>query len=337
MPTPMRSGIARQGAAFRFVPFMLTVFFRCVRCSMEKLRRLSLSSSAAAPTTWVSAANSGKTPLFSLFSSRLSFQLPVPVISVGNLTWGGNGKTPMVEFIARWLADSGISPLILTRGYAGGDEAKMLQRHLLGTSAKVGVGANRAAMAAGFLERYGYMDPHSGSCFGRHCSDQKRGRNSELDKIGAAILDDGMQHLSLWRDLEIVMVNGMNPWGNQQLIPLGPLREPLAALLRAGVVVVHHADLASDHKLNAIESTLRKVKESLPIFFTRMAPSYFFKVEDASCKLPLRTVYNMVVLCVSAIGFANAFVQGIEKIGPLHVDRLDFSDHHLFQVEVQIL
>ncbi|PSS06128.1 Tetraacyldisaccharide 4'-kinase precursor [Actinidia chinensis var. chinensis] len=332
---------------------MLTGFFRCVCCSMEKLRRLVNQIAQTPPSdrrSTLSPLQLSLIPLLSFASSlytialflrcsayhlglRRQQRLPVPVISVGNLTWGGNGKTPMVEFIARWLADSGISPLILTRGYAGGDEAKMLQRHLLGTSAKVGVGANRAAIAAGFLERYGYMDPHIGSCFGRHCSDQKRGRNSELDKIGAAILDDGMQHLSLWRDLEIVMVNGMNPWGNQQLIPLGPLREPLAALLRAGVVVVHHADLASDHKLNVIESTLRKLKESLPIFFTRMAPSYFFKVEDTSYKLPLRTVYNMVVLCVSAIGFANAFVQGIEKIGPLHVDRLDFSDHHLFQVE----
>ncbi|KAL7186568.1 hypothetical protein ACSBR2_028325 [Camellia fascicularis] len=261
-------------------------------------------------------------------------RLQVPVISVGNLTWGGNGKTPMVEFIARWLADSGISPLILTRGYAGGDEAKMLQRHLFGTSAKIGVGANRAATAASFLKRYGYADPHIiGSCLKRCGSDQKAGSLSELDKLGAAILDDGMQHLSLFRDLEIVMVNGMIPWGNQKLLPLGPLREPLNALCRADVVVVHHADLASDKNLNAIESMLWKLKESLPIFFSRMAPSYFFKAGDTSCKLPLRTVYNMVVLCVSAIGFASAFVQGIEKMGPLHADRLDFSDHHLFQIK----
>lgn len=160
--------------------------------------------------------------------------------------------------------------------------------------------------------------------------------SKELDKLGAAILDDGMQHLSLFRDLEIVMVNGMIPWGNQKLLPLGPLREPLNALCRADVVVVHHADLASDKNLNAIESMLWKLKESLPIFFSRMAPSYFFKAGDTSCKLPLRTVYNMVVLCVSAIGFASAFVQGIEKIGPLHADRLDFSDHHLFQIKVYL-
>ncbi|KAL6999272.1 tetraacyldisaccharide 4'-kinase, partial [Sarracenia purpurea var. burkii] len=262
--------------------------------------------------------------------------LPVPVISVGNLTWGGNGKTPMVEFIARWLDDSGISPLILTRGYAGGDEAKMLQSHLLGTSAKIGVGANRAATAACFLERYGYMNPH--------ISDQKTRSHPELGKIGAAILDDGMQHLSLWRDVEIVMVNGMNPWGSQQLLPLGPLRELLSSLSRADVIVIHHADLvkiseliqhdeAPDQNIDSIESMLRRLKESLPVFLTRMAPSCFFNVEDTSCRLPLRIVYNMVVLCVSAIGFPNAFVQGIEKIGAMHVDRLDFSDHHLFQAK----
>lgn len=209
----------------------------------------------------------------------------------------------------------------------------MLQRHLLGTSVRIGVGANRAATAARFLERYGYTDTHIGSCLKRCCSNQTTGSSLESDKIRAAILDDGMQHLSLWRDIEIVMVNGMNPWGNQQLVPLGPLREPLAALCRADIVVVHHTDLTSDQRINAIESTLRNIKESIPVFFTRMAPSYFFKVKDTSCKLPLRTLDNMVVLCVSAIGFANAFVQGIERIGALHVDRLDFSDHHLFHMK----
>ncbi|KAK9269597.1 hypothetical protein L1049_001373 [Liquidambar formosana] len=103
----------------------------------------------------------------------------------------------MVEFIAFWFANSGISPLILTRGYAGGDEADMLRRHLIGTSAKIAVGANRAATAACFLERYGYVDPHGGTCFERLCVDQKVGIDLNSDKIVAAILDDGMQHLSL--------------------------------------------------------------------------------------------------------------------------------------------
>ncbi|XP_058094865.1 probable tetraacyldisaccharide 4'-kinase, mitochondrial isoform X3 [Magnolia sinica] len=214
--------------------------------------------------------------LFGLFRKQ---RLPVRVISVGNLTWGGNGKTPMVEYIALLLSNSGITPLVLTRGYAGGDEAKMLQRHLLSTSAKIGVGANRAGTAAWFLEKYGYIDQFS-TCFEKHCPGQKSSC-SEVGKIGAVILDDGMQ--------------------------------------------------ISDRQLRHIKATVREIKETLPILFSRMSPSHFFEVKNCDSKLPLTTVKNMVVLCVSAIGCPNAFVLGIEQIGPLCVDRLDFSDHHFFQ------
>uniref|UniRef100_A0A2N9HJV3 tetraacyldisaccharide 4'-kinase n=1 Tax=Fagus sylvatica TaxID=28930 RepID=A0A2N9HJV3_FAGSY len=269
----------------------------------------------------------------SLYRFRLfrNHRLPVPVISVGNLTWGGNGKTPMVEFIARWLAESGISPLILTRGYAGGDEARMLERHLFGRPAKIGVGANRAAVAASYFERYGYVDPRSSTSNQKLCLEQKVESHLNLEKIGAVILDDGMQHWSLQRDLEIVMINGLMLWGNCQLVPLGPLREPLTALRRADVAVVHHADLVSEQNLKDIEHVIREVKESLPIFFTRMTPSYFFEVANINSKLPLGALCNTIILCLSAIGSANAFVAAMEKIGASYVDRLDFSDHHVFR------
>ncbi|KAK9269511.1 hypothetical protein L1049_001286 [Liquidambar formosana] len=122
------------------------------------------------------------------------------------------------------------------------------------------------------------------------------------------------------------MVNGMMPWGNRQLLPLGPLREPLTALKRADMVLVHHADLVLEHELKHIELMIREVKEALPIFFTGMVPSNFFKVGNVYTKIPLQAVYDALILCVSAIGFADAFVQGLEKIGPCYVDRLDFSD-----------
>ncbi|KAG8637012.1 hypothetical protein MANES_15G070387v8 [Manihot esculenta] len=269
---------------------------------------------------------------FGLFSKQ---RLPVPVISVGNLTWGGNGKTPMVEFIAQWLADSGISPLILTRGYAGGDEARMLTRHLLGTSSKIGIGANRAATATCFLKQYGYLDPKS-FLFEGMWVDQTVRSPLNFGKIGAVVLDDGMQHWSLDRDLEIVMVNGLSPWGNHQLIPLGPLREPMAALRRADVAVVHHANLVSKQSLKDIELMMKEVKESLPVFFARMSPSHFFEVGNINFRIPLDVIQDAIVLCVSAIGSANAFVQGIEKMGAFYVDRIDFTDHHSFQTQVQL-
>ncbi|KAB2603996.1 tetraacyldisaccharide 4'-kinase [Pyrus ussuriensis x Pyrus communis] len=259
-------------------------------------------------------------------------RLPVPVISVGNLTWGGNGKTPMVEFIARFLADSGISPLILTRGYAGGDEAKMLRRHLLGKPVKIGVGANRAAIAAHFFEKYGYVDPYSTSKYADGLNlGQKVGNHPSSQKIGAVVLDDGMQHWSLQRNLEILMINGLTLWGNCHLTPRGPLREPLNALRRADAAVLHHADLVSGQKLIDIELMLREVNKSVPIFFTKMDPCFFSDVGNVNSRKPLTALSNSIVLCVSAIGSADAFVKGMEKIGAFYVDRLEFSDHHIFQ------
>ncbi|KAI7731023.1 hypothetical protein M8C21_017417 [Ambrosia artemisiifolia] len=255
-------------------------------------------------------------------------RLPVPVISVGNLTWGGNGKTPMVEFVANLLVnDVGISPLILTRGYGGADEAKMLQRHFDGTSVKVGVGANRAATAASFLHRHEFINPLDIACFEEVVPKAR----VVSDKIGVVILDDGMQHISLARDLEIVMVNALAPFGNHHLLPYGPLREPLTSFCRADAAVIHHADMVPDESLSEIESKIHNVNRILPIYLSAMSPSHFFKAPNTSCRLPLGVIYEKTVLCVSAIGSPNSFVQKIEKMGPLYVDRLDYSDHHQFQ------
>ncbi|XP_062190786.1 probable tetraacyldisaccharide 4'-kinase, mitochondrial [Phragmites australis] len=253
--------------------------------------------------------------------------LPVPVVSVGNLTWAGNGKTPMVDFLARSFHRLGISPLLLTRGYAGGDEPKMLRRRLSDTSAKIGIGANRAAVASSMLKKYGYI--HHSYTF---CTEKNHSStcNLESGKIGVAILDDGMQHWSLLRDVEIVMVNGLTPWGNTHFIPRGPMREPLSALGRADIVVIHNADLASDMQLKAIKSTLEDNGATCSVFYSRLTPSHIFEVNHPLQRLPLNVLNDKIVLCVSAIGCPDAFIHTVREIGPLKIDRLDFSDHHFF-------
>ncbi|XP_076908904.1 putative tetraacyldisaccharide 4'-kinase, mitochondrial [Bidens hawaiensis] len=257
-------------------------------------------------------------------------RLPVPVISVGNLTWGGNGKTPMVEFVANWLVnDVGVSPLVLTRGYGGADEARMLRRHFNGTSVKIGVGANRAAIAASILHRHGFIKPLDIACFEKLVPKTR----VVSDKIGVAILDDGMQHIRVLRDLEIVMVNALSPWGNLHLIPYGPLREPLTSFDRADAVVIHHADMVSDESLSEIESKILDMNQFISIYRSAMTPAHFFKASNVSCQLHLGVIFEKIVLCVSAIGSPNSFVQKISKMGALYVDRLDYSDHHQFQDE----
>ncbi|THU69885.1 hypothetical protein C4D60_Mb08t19140 [Musa balbisiana] len=252
----------------------------------------------------------------------------------------------MVEFIARICVEAGIPPLILTRGYASGDEAKMLERHLSGTSARIGVGANRTAVAASIFERHGYMKFENTLYSEKLSNPYEFGSASENGKVGVAILDDGMQvtqlrlhpllssrqHWSMLCDVEIVMLNGLMPWGNNHLIPRGSLREPLGALSRADIIVIHHADLVSDGQLKVIKSKMHTVDACHVVFFTRLAPSHFFEVNNQHSTLPLSVVLNRVVLCVSAIGFPNAFVRAVGKIGPLLVDRLDFGDHHSIQL-----
>ncbi|KAK1682271.1 hypothetical protein QYE76_043119 [Lolium multiflorum] len=257
--------------------------------------------------------------------------LPVPVVSVGNLTWGGNGKTPMVDFLARRFHNIGISPLILTRGYAGGDESKMLQRRLADTTTKLGIGANRADVGSSMLQKYGYVNPCEAFLGEKLLSAPSRVVNGAIAKIGVAILDDGMQHRSLLRDVEIVMVNGLTPWGNGHFIPRGPMREPLSALTRADMVVIHHANLASEAQLENIKCTVQDSGATCPVFFSKLAPSHIFEINKPLQRLPLRVLDGMVVLCVSAIGCPDAFINTVSEIGPIKIDRLDFSDHHFFR------
>ncbi|XP_057818969.2 probable tetraacyldisaccharide 4'-kinase, mitochondrial isoform X1 [Cryptomeria japonica] len=262
-------------------------------------------------------------------------RLAVPVISVGNLTWGGNGKTPMTEFLALLFVEAGISPLILIRGYAGGDETRMLQRHLIDTAIKIGSGPNRGNIAASFLQQYGVMkcnrksDSTGNVCLFKDCDTFA---NKLGNEIGVIILDDGMQHWSLSRDLDIVMLNCINLWGNGHMIPRGPLRESLKELRWADLIVLHHADLITNEKHQYISAVLEDVlKKKIPIFLSKMVPCYFFRMQCQFSKVPLNTVQNKVVLCVTGIGCPESLSLAMQKLGAAHVDRVDFCDHHNFQ------
>jgi tetraacyldisaccharide 4'-kinase len=162
--------------------------------------------------------------------------LGVPVISVGNLTTGGTGKTPLVEWIARELAQTGKRVCILTRGYGrrragtrvivsdgnkiladaarAGDEPLLLAERLKGLAAVISDG-DRVSAARWAVEHF-----HS----------------------DVFVLDDGFQHLRVARDLNILTIDGTNPWGNGRLLPAGILRESPAELARADCIVITRAD-----------------------------------------------------------------------------------------------
>ena len=144
---------------------------------------------------------------------RKVIKLPVPVVCVGNLSLGGTGKTPMVEWVARQLVDLGMRPAIVSRGYGAGDEARVLEDNLPDVPHLCG--ADRAAVAMTAVEELG------SDCI---------------------VLDDGFQHRRLHRDLDIVLIDATRRPYDDHLFPRGTLREPVCGLKRAGMVVVTRFD-----------------------------------------------------------------------------------------------
>ena len=164
--------------------------------------------------------------LFDLGLKR-SHASPVPVISVGNLTTGGTGKTPVVAMLVRMLNEAGHRPGIISRGYrelaeGGNDEARVLELLCPGTPHV----QNRDRVLA--------------------ARQVAEGRDTDHDGCTVIIADDAFQHRRLKRDLDIVLIDALNPWGHDALLPRGLLREPVSGLRRADIVIVTRAELVDE-------------------------------------------------------------------------------------------
>ncbi len=245
-------------------------------------------------------------------------RLKEKVISVGNITAGGTGKTPLTIALAIEARRRGFLPSVLTRGYGGkmkgpfvvssemyvedvGDEPMLMAEHLDGISVIKGA------------DRYG-------SGIFAH--------ENLHDKPDLFILDDGFQHRKLYRDLDIVLINSRNPFHNRKLLPLGRLREPLSELSRAGVLVLTKCERMEMPE--AIHDELRKFNSSAPIFLSRHRISF---VRD-SCheELPGGWLSGKKVFAFSGIGEPAAFIDTLERSGAEVVGHKDFEDHHRFDM-----
>jgi len=235
-----------------------------------------------------------------------SKRLEGTVISVGNLTVGGTGKTPMVIWLAERLAAEGHRAAILTRGYRGegqsdarglptSDEVALL-RERLGPHAQLGVGKDRFAT----------------------------GRTLERHGAKWFILDDGFQHLALARDADVVMLDATAPFGGGRLLPAGRLREPRAALARADVVVITRSEHAP-----AVEAVARRFTQA-PIFYSRTELDAVLRVPALQVALPEmdRTQAKFFAFC--GIGNPAAFFDDLVRWGFRLVGRRGFRDHHRY-------
>lgn len=169
-----------------------------------------------------------------------SYAAGAPVVSVGNLTTGGTGKTPLVEWLARSLAAGGRGVCVLTRGYGRDDERR---RVVVSDGARLLAGAREGGDEPRLLAEK-LLGAASVVC----AADRVAAARWAVENLGARVfvLDDGFQHVRLRRDLDVVTVDATNPWGGGRLLPRGRLREPVEGLARAGCVVITRADLAED-------------------------------------------------------------------------------------------
>ena len=246
-------------------------------------------------------------------------RLPCPVVSVGNLTVGGTGKTPMTMWVADKLLEQGKKPAVLSRGYrrknprefllvsdgmsvlAGpreaGDEPYLMAMRCPGVV--VAVGADRYELGRWVLSQI------SVDCF---------------------VLDDGFQHLGLDRDVNLLLVDGSDPAGIQALLPVGRLREPLGEAGRASDIVLTRVEDESmiAGALDPIQAVLGSAIDPIT---TRFAPKALI---GASESMPLSGVHGKRVLLFSGIGNPEQFRRMVTAFGAQVVDELVFRDHEAY-------
>jgi tetraacyldisaccharide 4'-kinase len=243
-----------------------------------------------------------------------SHDLGRPTISVGNITAGGTGKTPMVRWLAEKLRERGRHVAVLARGYkssspAGGDEQIMLERALNGgclPRVELLADPDRVRAAAGALRR----DP----------------------SIDLFVLDDGFQHRRARRNLDLVLLNGPEPFGFGHVLPRGLLREPLAGLGRAGAIVVTHADQISAAEMAAIESQVRRYGPQIPVY--RSVHEHVALWNSAAgapdARRPMETLGQVPFFAFAGIGSPARLDQQLSRWGATCRGSRWFADHHAY-------
>jgi tetraacyldisaccharide 4'-kinase len=290
-------------------PAGLEPFARAVMSGRATGARASLLRAAlSGAEPFYAGAAAARNWLFDL-GLKKAHRLSRPVISVGNLTTGGTGKTPVVRWLAERLRADGRHVAVLARGYRAipgqpGDEQLMLDRLLNG-----GRGGDHVTVAA---------NPDRVAAAERVLR--------ERPEVDAFVLDDGFQHRRLARDLDVVLLSATSPFGYGHVLPRGMLREPVRGLRRAGAVVITHADQKSPAEVEAIDRRVRSVHPNVPVFRAVHAYTALHTPEDATLPVGELATRNWFGLC--GIGDPQTFVRQLESVGGRCAGYRCFADHH---------
>lgn len=235
--------------------------------------------------------------LFYKFGIFKTSSVPIKVISVGNLTLGGTGKTPFVITLARLMDEEMNKEVgVLIRGY-GWDEQAMLKKNL--TDIPILVGEDRVRSSHRAIKLYG--------------SD-------------TAILDDGFQYWELKRDLDIVLIDSRNPFGNGRLFPRGTLRESKDAIIRADAVVFTKVNKLL-FSIDAMKKDLKRIKEDLIFLEAVHRPKNLYDVKMRR-DLNLDYLKGKRTILLSSIGDPEYFEETVKDLNAEVITHIKFADHH---------
>ena len=245
--------------------------------------------------------------------------LPLKVISVGNITLGGTGKTPTVIQIAGLLLKNKRHPVVISRGYGREDESDIMVvsdgRKILADAKS---GGDEPVLISSMLSGVPVVvgsDRYKAAIFGQ--------QKFNPDTV---VLDDGFQHIRLKRDLDIVLVDAVDPFGNGKLFPAGVLREPLSSLARANVVLITNAD--KEEKLEELKRVIRQNTKAR-IFTARQVPAGITEMKSGDIR-PDTVLRGTTVLAFSGIARPASFTTLLRRLGADIRTEIAFPDHYAY-------
>ena len=251
-------------------------------------------------------------------------RLPVPVLSVGNLTMGGTGKTPAVILLVDWLLTQGKRVAILSRGYR---RTSMAQYLLVSDGERLLVGPNEAGDEPFMMAQ---RCPKAIVAVG---ADRYELGDWVLSRfpIDCLVLDDGFQHLGLYRDVNLLLVDATDAEGLAAMTPAGRLREPLRAAARATAIVITRADVPAQvtEVCRRLKATLGFMPDPIQAVFR---PESLVSVMTGASQ-PLSWSKGTTALLCSGVGHAGSVRSLVERIGIKVLDEVVHPDHHAYTSE----